>query len=76
MSRAFSSSSTAARKAISVCSVARATYKTSTGLVGLAVDLNGRQSLLDATAQTLDALKVSHNAVMNTSIRLVCVLVP
>jgi ETC complex I subunit conserved region len=78
ISRAFLSSSTAARKAISVCSASRglSTYKTSTGLVGLAVDLNGRQTLLDVTAQTLDALKVSRSAILSASIWFCKVLNP
>ena len=35
------------------------TYKTSTGLVGLAVDPNGRQTLLDLSAKIMEAVKVS-----------------
>ena len=34
------------------------TYKTSTGLVGLAVDLDGRQNLINVSAQILDAVQV------------------
>ena len=34
------------------------TYKTSTGLVGLAVDLDGRQNLINISAQVLDAVQV------------------
>jgi len=35
-------------------------YKTTTGLVGLAVDNNGRENLLSLSAQVLDSVKVSH----------------
>lgn len=35
-----------------------ATYKTSTGLVGLAVDPNGRQNLLDISNEILENIKV------------------
>lgn len=34
------------------------TYKTSTGLVGLAVDKNGRETLIDLSAQVLESVKV------------------
>jgi len=34
------------------------TYKTSTGLVGLAVDLDGRQNLINVSAQILESVKV------------------
>jgi hypothetical protein len=34
------------------------TYKTSTGLVGLAVDKNGRETLLDLSGQILESVKV------------------
>jgi len=34
------------------------TYKSSTGLVGLAVDRNGRQTLIEVSAQVLSAVKV------------------
>ena len=34
------------------------TYKTSTGLVGLAVDLDGRQTLINISAQILDVVQV------------------
>ena len=34
------------------------TYKTSTGLVGLAVDPNGRETLLDLAASIKEAVKV------------------
>ena len=33
------------------------TYKTSTGLVGLAVDVNGRETLLDLSAKIMEAVK-------------------
>jgi len=33
------------------------TYKTSTGLVGLAVDANGRETLLDLSAKIMEAVK-------------------
>ena len=36
-----------------------ATYKTSTGLVGLAVDPNGRETLISVSQQILGAVKVS-----------------
>ena len=35
-----------------------ATYKTSTGLVGLAVDVNGRETLLDLPASIKETVKV------------------
>lgn len=35
-----------------------ATYKTSTGLVGLAVDPNGRETLMSVSQQILGAVKV------------------
>lgn len=35
-----------------------ATYKSSTGLVGLAVDPNGRETLQDLAAQILSSVKV------------------
>jgi hypothetical protein len=35
-----------------------ATYKTSTGLVGLAVDPNGRETLLNISNEILDSIKV------------------
>ena len=34
------------------------TYKTSTGLVGLAVDENGRQNLINISTQILESVKV------------------
>jgi hypothetical protein len=34
------------------------TYKTSTGLVGLAVDPNGRETLLDLASSIKEAVKV------------------
>ena len=34
------------------------TYKTSTGLVGLAVDLDGRQNLINVSAQILESVQV------------------
>ena len=37
------------------------TYKTSTGLVGLAVDPNGRETLLKLSGDILDAVKVSRS---------------
>jgi hypothetical protein len=36
-----------------------ATYKTSTGLVGLKVDVNGRENLAQISAQVLSRVKVS-----------------
>ena len=33
------------------------TYKTSTGLVGLAVDVNGRETLLDLSSKIMEAVK-------------------
>jgi len=33
------------------------TYKTSTGLVGLAVDVNGRDTLLDLSTKIMEAVK-------------------
>jgi hypothetical protein len=38
-----------------------ATYKTSTGLVGLAVDPNGRETLLNLSAQIMEAVKVRNS---------------
>jgi hypothetical protein len=35
-----------------------ATYKTSTGLVGLAVDPNGRETLLNISNEILESIKV------------------
>jgi len=50
----------AARALSGVARVGRgfATYKSSTGLVGLAVDRNGRDTLLEVSAQVLKAVKV------------------
>ena len=39
-----------------------ATYKTSTGLVGLAVDPNGRETLMNLASEVLQSVKVSHFA--------------
>ena len=41
------------------------TYKTSTGLVGLEVDPNGRQTLLDLAASIKEAVKVSFDTSKN-----------
>ena len=35
------------------------TYKTSTGLVGVPVDVNGRENLIKLSNQVLDSVKVS-----------------
>jgi hypothetical protein len=43
----------------SFASSAPATYKTSTGLVGLKVDVNGRENLAQISAQVLSRVKVS-----------------
>ena len=40
--------------------VAQAVHKTSTGLVGLKVDLNGRANLIAMQQQLLEAVKVTH----------------
>jgi hypothetical protein len=37
-----------------------ATYKTSTGLVGLAVDPNGRDTLIDISVKVLNTVKVNY----------------
>jgi len=37
------------------------TYKSSTGLVGLAVDKNGRDTLLNLSAQVLESVKVGYH---------------
>ena len=38
---------------------AMGTYKTSTGLVGLAVDPNGRENLFNVSQEIMQAVKVS-----------------
>ncbi len=53
------------------------TYKTSTGLVGLAVDPHGRDTLLKLSAEVLEAVKVSIciiSMTMRLSTVLACVL--
>ena len=35
-----------------------ATYKTTTGLVGLPVDVNGRETILDLSSKVLESVKV------------------
>ena len=44
------------------------TYKTSTGLVGLAVDLDGRQNLINISAQVLEAVQVCMNSIATFSV--------
>ena len=51
---AFSAASKATRRSLS-------TYKTSTGMVGLAVDPKGRERLLEISNEILESVKVRNN---------------
>ena len=53
----FRSSASIISGASKACKRTFATYKTSTGLVGLAVDPNGRETLLNLSAQIKEAVK-------------------
>lgn len=54
----FRASSAIIKGASKACQRTFSTYKTSTGLVGLAVDPNGRETLLTLSAQIKEAVKV------------------
>ena len=54
---------TAASSVGSMARRAMGTYKTSTGLVGLAVDSNGRENLFNISQEIMETVKVSYKAV-------------
>lgn len=65
----FSAISRSAQRGFKISSKSFATYKTSTGLVGLAVDPNGKENLLKLTAQVLESVKkIPETAEYRTSV--------
>jgi hypothetical protein len=56
----FRAATSAITKAAKAAPIGRsfATYKTSTGLVGLAVDVNGRDTLLELSSKIKEAVQV------------------
>lgn len=61
---------------IKVASRPFATYKTSTGLVGLAVDPNGRETLRKLSDEILEAVKVQDVIIFKWTADIVCSSLP